>query len=374
MVNEIEGVSHKKLLLITPLFWGDASGSSVYYRLLSNELLQRGYDVSVISDFEKGDDSLGISYFPLFPKRCGKDKNRMRDIVAYAVQNFTYLKINNIIKRLQPTAVLVHSSFYNHPGIFSFVFSRLLLKYPNITFIADVRDRMLPVQKMSTLNAFHKVVACSKNVAHYLRGNGVDPSKIFHIPVIQERIIVQDKEALQFLVKKGLVDKKYFFYGGLIKEEKAVDLLLDAFVDHICPKEPDIYLVLAGLMKTSSSRVKQLLSNDRVVYVGNVRRGEVLALMSKSALCVNLSPNEGMPRSSLEALSLNKLVVLPPNVPEFTTLCPEFVVDEKAPELVATRILDIFHAGDIAQYPIERHRPEDVIDHYLQILEGDRSG
>lgn len=354
--------------ICTPIFWGDSSGASVYYQLLAKELQQHGMDVSVISDQERSDPECSVDYHPLFPARCARDSRPLRDVLAYLWQNIAYFGINRTLDGISPQVVLVHSSFYNYPGVFNQVMERVMRKRPGIRFIADVRDGLLPRQKVPLLNAYHQVVACSENVVNHLLKNGLASERLINIPVIQERIEPNGKLRTQLLSDSGVGAQPYIFYGGLVKESKAVDVLLEAFLQHVYPFRKDVRLVIAGLMKTSSKRIKEMLTQDGVIYVGNRRREEVLALMSGAALCVNLSPNEGMPRTSLEALALGRPVVLPPNVPEFARYCEGYVVSERDPTIVASRMIEIMDAGVAASYPIERHYPENVLHAYIELL------
>lgn len=360
--------SRQQIVICTPLFWGGASGASVYYQLLSQSLIQHGCNVSVVSDKEPSELQPSVEYFSLFPARCGRKRKLLLDYFAYAAQNLAYFNLNKIVGRVKPRAVLIHSSFYNHPGIFAHVMKKVIRKNPRVNFIADVRDGLMPPVKVPLLNAYRRVIACSENVMNHLLENGVVPDRLIKIPVIQERLQVDDELRERLLAEMAMDGRPYIFFGGLVKESKAVDLLLEAFLAHVRPARPDILLVIAGLMKTSSKRIRDLLAQDGVLYVGNRRRDEVLALMSAAALCVNLSPNEGMPRSSLEALALGRLVLLPPNVPEFARYCGDFVAEERRADAVAAQMLSIMDAGIVPDYPIGMHYPENVLPAYIELL------
>ena len=356
------------VVILSPLFWGDASGASVYYQLLAQSLIQHGSKVSVISDEELSESQSSLDYFPLFPVRCGRERRLLRDILAYAKQNLTYLKLEKIITRIKPSSVLVHTSFYNNLGIFAHVMIGIIRKHPEINFIADVRDSLMPAHKVPLLNAYNRVIACSENVASYLLKNGVEPKRLIKIPVIQERLHPDGKFLAQLISNIGLDGKRYIFYAGLVKESKAIDILLEAFLYHVQPVKKDLQLVIAGLMKTSNRHIKDMLTQEGVLYVGNRRRKEVLALMSGAALCINLSPCEGIPRSSLEALVLGKSVALPPNIPEFLQYCNDFVISVREPAKIASKIIQIMDAGIVPSYPNEIHYPENVLKSYIAVL------
>lgn len=354
--------------ICSPLFWGGGSGASSYYRLLAKGLASSGCTVSVISDSEAARRDIVVGYFPLFPARCSRDRRPLHDKVAYLKQNLAYLQIEGILRRTAPGGVLVHSSFYNHPGIFAAVMKRTMKRLPEMNFVADVRDAMMPLHKVPLLNGYRRVIACSENVAEHLLAGGVAPERIARVPVMQERLDVDAAMIQRLAGELALVGRPYIFYAGLVKEDKAVGLLLEAFLKHVRPARPDLLLVIAGLMKTSSRYIRGMLAEEGVRYAGNRSRDEVLALMSDAALCANLSPNEGMPRSSLEALALGRPVALPPNVPEFAKYCGNSVVAERSPSVVAVRLLEVMDAGPTVGYPIERHYPEAVLPVYRELL------
>ena len=111
-----------------------------------------------------------------------------------------------------------------------------------------------------------------------------------------------------------------------------------------------------------------LLEHDSVVYLGNVARNDVLALTNGASLCVNLCPDEGLPRSSLEALALNRPTLLPPNIPEFEKYCGDWVIASTDPESVGNRIIAELSAPQAPKYPVKNHDLGAIRDRYLATL------
>jgi glycosyltransferase involved in cell wall biosynthesis len=364
----------EKVMIVTPLFWGDASGASVYYRLLSRALIERGYQVAVASDKEKEGSDVGVSYYSIFPARCGRARRPVRDVVAYGLQNLAYRKLGGLIASVDPIAVIVHSSFYNNIGLFPFALRYAKKKNPCVRFLIDVRDNLARRASVNEFNRYDAVIACSANIQAYLVRNGVQPKRIAAVPVIQETFSSY-VDSGKTLTRQLGIDGPYIFYAGLIKESKSVDLLLDVFLNLIRPTRPELQLVMAGLMKTKNRRIRNMLSAAGVVYVGNRCREDVLRLMSQAAVCVNLSENEGMPRSSLEAVALERPVILPPNIPEFSEHAPGFVASEREPVWLSKLILKVLDEKLLPNYPIWMHHPKRVIQSYIDLLgcEGRRS-
>jgi glycosyltransferase involved in cell wall biosynthesis len=362
----------RRLLIVTPLFYGDGSGASVYYKHFSRLMAETGIEVGIVSDRTRAEAlSWPLSYFPLFPARCGLEKRPVIDRVNYLIQNILYFRLPGIISDFRPDAVVIHSSFLNHPGLFGFFCSLLMSRRREVKYFADVRDHLMPISQIARLNMFDGVIACSGNVASHLLRGGLIASRMHHIPVIQEPIRRDDYLDSSVLSEFGLVGAKYILYAGLIKESKGVDILLDAFLDHLRPAMPDTVLVLAGLTKTANTETLHRMSSNGVRVLGPLSRNKILALMANASLCVNLSPSEGMPRSSLEALALGSTVALPPGIPEFDSCCGDRVVASRNPAVVAKRLAVLMNTPNTCRYPVERHFPGSVIQSYLSLFSED---
>lgn len=362
-------VKHK-IIIITPIFLGSGTGAATYYHVLAKELQHQCLDLTVLSEQTNLQTNLeNCEYIGLFPTRSGKQKQMIKDAIGYAWQNVKYLRVPNLIQERQPNAVLVHTSFYNFPGIFPQVMKRAIAhKRPKPKYIADVRDVLLPLKQIKYLSQYDQVIACSENVRDRLISGGLNREKITHIPIPQESISVNSVEVEQQLKQLGLDETPYIFYAGMIKEIKAVDLLLEAFTQFVHSKQPNIKLVLAGYIKTTNPRVINLLQSENVYYVGNLNRKDIFNLMAGASLCINLSPNESISRSSLEALALKRPVLLPPNIPEYMRYCPDFVVNSRDPNVIGEQIINALSNPEIPAYPIEQHLPETVIKQYEMAL------
>jgi len=358
--------------IITPIFYGSGTGAATYYPLIAQNLHNKSVDLKIIIISEKTKLYPNIEnceYLGLFPTRTGKKKQLLQDVMGYAWQNLQYLRLPHIFQQKQPNAILVHTSFYNFPGIFPQVMKHAIAqKQPKQKYIADVRDVLIPLKQVKYLSQYDQVIACSENVRQRLISGGLNPEKITDIPIPQETISVNSVEVENLLTQLGLDQTPYIFYAGMIKEIKAVDLLLEAFTQFVHPKQLDIKLVLAGYIKTTNPSVINLLQSENVHYVGNRNRRDILNLMAGASLCINLSPNESIGRSSLESLALKRPTLLPPNVTEFMRHCPDFVVTSRDPQVIAKQIINALSKQQIPNYPIEQHLPETVIQQYEEVL------
>jgi glycosyltransferase involved in cell wall biosynthesis len=357
-----------KVLIVTPIYHGSAGGAATYYRLLVRWFNKNcGISTIVVSEMSSCKED---TYYGIFPAWAGRNRNIVRDIFYYFLQNITYLKIIAVLLKEHPDVVLVHSSFFNPPGMFWAIFQILKILSPKTLFVADVRDRLLPLKKIWRLNKFDRIVACSDNVyAHLLAGN-MDPQKITVVPVIQEEININSAFDKLNNVRKThkLSDRQYFIYVGAVKEDKAVDVLLKAYDSIVRPKFPDIKFALVGLNKFRNPKYNALLNMEGVIYLGNLPRDHSLTLMSGAELCVNISPNEGLPRVSLEALALGRPTLLPPNVPEFVKFCPSHIISEISVQEVGHKICELLETHSVPSYPTSLHCPQNIIPKYLSIF------
>jgi glycosyltransferase involved in cell wall biosynthesis len=187
--------------------------------------------------------------------------------------------------------------------------------------------------------------------------------------VIQEKIRIDNCEQKKFLKEKKLLNKKYLYYGGLIKESKNVDVLLRSFNHYVRHKIDDLYLVVSGLIKTNNIELIGLLNSERVIYLGNLKRNEVLMVIKGAQVCVNISDNEGLPRFCLESIALEKKVVLPKNVPEFEAYYYNNIAFEFDEKSVAEKILSVYENEMAVNYPIDRHFSQNVVERYLSVFE-----
>jgi glycosyltransferase involved in cell wall biosynthesis len=363
------------LLIISPIFYPTSGGAATYYTLLSWMLLERGIAdrVTIITErVPQAEDSellYGGQLLVLrsFPHRAGHTRQPLLQYIKYAYQNLQYLGIRGTVSKYDINTVLVHSSFHNFPNLMANVVKKCVSD-GNARWIADLRDWLLPQSRFKELGPYHRLIVCSENVmSHIAQSKGL-AHKACLIPVIQEPIAAPSSdEVMDFKRRYGLGEYPYISYIGLIKKEKGVDLLLDSF-GKIERSFPHIHLVLAGIMKESSSAFRKKLTGARVKYIGELKRRDALIFIAGSRLNINLSPSESLSRSCLEALSLGVQVALPPGIPEFQKHCPENVINSKDPETIATQLERLLTTENMPQYPITAHYPDPVLPQYEEIF------
>ena len=354
----------EKIYIVSPIFCGGGSGAAIYYNILADSLQRNGFDVTIITDKEECKSKLKI--IKLFPVRSSRKKNIL-SYFYYFIQNLTYLRLPFILFKGRPSVVIVHSSFFNYPGIFYLIMRLITYTFRKIKFVVDVRDRGLCKKRIYQLDIFNSIVACSKNIENHLLHYHKLKPKIHHIPIIQEDLS-NDYGDSSVVFGHDLRKIEYILYAGLINESKKVDILLDSFINYVYLKNENIKFILCGIVKTNNKRVVNNLKHKGVIFLGNVDRDNVLKLMHYSSLCINISPIEGLPRSSLEPIAMGKPVILPPFVPEFKMMCPSCVLDSSNYREIGQKILSSLDNEEKCDYPIVKHSIDNILPKYMHIL------
>ena len=358
-----------RILVVSPRFAGSGGGATVYYPLLARAMQARGHEIVVASDASKGAPD-GVRVYRLFPAK-DRDRNLLRDGLGLILQNIALLLVLPwIARRQRPDVVLLHTSLFRHPGVMPLVLALLRRLVPDAILIGDARDPNMPARRVPLLRRCDAVLACGQRVRGHLERSGLAPDLIHDVRVIQDAIVPTAERAER---RRALVpgDAPYVLFAGLLIERKGVGVLIEAFVRHMRIRHPGLRLVLAGPNKLRDPALLALLESEGVVRLGALPHGDVLALIQDAALCVNLSPIEGLPRFSLESMTLGRPCLLPPNIPEFDASAPEcVVVAPDDPTAVARQALALMEAGRPCAYPIGDHLPDHVAACYEAVFWG----
>ena len=370
--NNSEGLIN--LLILTPIFPPTTGGAGVYYGLLSQALIDKYIVDKIVVVTEKIPNKECTEVLQngrliivrLFPHRAGANRQLFLQYVKYIVQNFRYIEIPAIVAKYSIDILLVHSSFHNFPNLLSYSISKVK-KNKRCRLVADVRDWQMPVGNLKQLECYDSVVTCSENTYAHVTRHSVLKDKTELIPVIQEEVSQPSNADVEKLLQRfDITTCKYLSYIGLVKAQKGVKLLFDAF-SKLADSHKDLHLIVAGTSK-DSNLLREITIHPRVHYIGPISRQDALVLASGAQLCANLSDSEGMPRSSLEALALGTRVALPPNIPEFMQYCSEYVVNSINPEDVAKKLDDLLCSSKMVAYPIHKHRLDSVCQKYAELF------
>lgn len=362
------------LLIVTPLFPPAVGGASTYYKLLTRELIEsEGVDHVVVvterhSEAPNRENLMGgrLTVLRLFPARAGRDRRRFIQYPQYLLQNIEYFLLPWIRRRYAIDKVLIHSGLHN--VLNTLWIAQRLLTALGTECIADVRDWQLPIRRFYQLRRYNRIICCSEHVFRHISEDPLLAEKAARVPVIQERLLRPSAERIKGVLQRlDLLGRDYLLYVGLIRKSKGVDQLLDIFAA-VLAEHPGMKLVLVGNMRDEQDMKTRVAQAKGVRYAGALPREDVLALLSGCRIAVNLSPSEGMPRSSLEALALDVPTILPPNIPEFDSQCPQVVHSTLHPEETVSKINTLLDRGDRCNYAIASHYPEHVVPRYLEVL------
>ncbi len=362
------------ILIVTPLFPPAVGGASTYYRILTDQLLSKNVVRRIVVVTErcagapdvaklKGDK---LIIHRIFPERAGKDRERWLQYPKYIIQNVLYFRLPALCVKYAIDKMLIHGGLHNR---FNTIWvAQRIAACLGIPSIADIRDVQLPGSRFYQLRSYEHIVCCSSLVEQYIGQDPTLATRSILLPVIQERITRPvEKEIAHTVGKYGLDGIEFLLYVGLIRREKGIDALLEIF-HQVRQQYPALHLVLAGNLRDRGGLGDAVRHVDGVRSIGPISRREVLALLSKCRAAINVSPSEGMPRSSLEAMALGVPVILPPGIPEFDECCPDVVHDPSDLYRTVSILVRMLETGMMCRYPLEMHYPEDVIPKYARIL------
>lgn len=364
-----------RLAIVTPIFPPATGGAATYYGLLCDALIKRQVveHIIVITEAFPGEarsKSLHngrLQVLRMFPHRAGGTLNKARQYWFYALQNLQYMALPRVAEKAAAEVVLIHSSFHNQLNLLHMVLPSLERR---ARLIADIRDHQMPQRNFRQLRHYSRIVACSQNVMSHL---AADPSLsriAQYIPIPQEPLDPPSGDACSKLDERtGLAGRAFILYAGLIKQEKGVALLLEAYAALRAQMADAPNLVLVGLAKDQAllAKANQM---DGVCHLGPMNRQDLLTLLYRSSLVVNLSSSEGMPRICLEAMALSKPVILPRHIPEFEQQAPGSVAaSEDNPHVIAAQMRDTLKRGNRARYRIDQHHIDNVLSAYESLLQ-----
>jgi glycosyltransferase involved in cell wall biosynthesis len=133
----------------------------------------------------------------------------------------------------------------------------------------------------------------------------------------------------------------------------------------------DFEVAIAGKARYWTDELTRAEEAGWLHFLGPLPNGALRSLMARCLIHVNVCTEEGMPRSSLEAIDAGTLTVLPPGVPEFERSCPDWIGTAGDPQALAQDILTVCTRGQRTPYPLERHTPERVAEAYTDLISTD---
>ena len=251
--------------------------------------------------FEAVADTLKGSIGALTYLRKMKREGRV-DLVLYYTPDFFQILPSLLFAKLRRIPVVLELCEVNSAMRIASFKQRIRLLGAALT------DRLLP--RISS-----GVIVISSRIRHLLQGNGVSPTKIFHLPILVDYRVFSRQSATPLISLSG---KRYFLNSGALGEKDGVEYLLDAFA-LICRQHDDVYLVFTG--EPDSRRKQQIMESarasgigEKVIFTGFLSNNQLIWSYQNAVgllCCRNNSQyaNYGSPNKLSEYLATGRPVV-----------------------------------------------------------------
>jgi glycosyltransferase involved in cell wall biosynthesis len=245
------------------------------------------------------------------------------------------------------------------------IFSRQIKLCP---VLLDIRDTLAPTSRLVGCDHY---IASSGNTLEYMLRGGIPAHLITYIPIPFIVPISPTTAEIRAVQRQyGLEENKdYLLFVGALTEQKGILELLEGFKLFSNGRMGDINLVLAGPDRTGGQFAGLIGKSQTVHYLGRVPRNDVLALMRGARSVVLPAKGEALGRTILEAVALGIPVICPPNIPEFIDHCPDFVLSEVSPQMIATKLREVLERGIIPKYPFELHDSHKCLQQLMKVYQ-----
>jgi glycosyltransferase involved in cell wall biosynthesis len=349
-----------RLVIVTPLMPPAPGGAGIYTDTISRALIQeQGAEVvCVITEKHPNalDDEVHLEgryrILRRFPFRAGSATKTWRSYFAYAKQNLQYGQLWAVCKEQRATTLLIHSSLHNNPNVWPAHIPRL--RRLGLRLVSDVRDPLLPPQRFRQLYQYDQIIACSQSVVNHLQKDNNLASNLNIVPI---PITVEEPELSvveKVLERHSLTRNRYLLSTNGILLRKGLRALV-ALAREIDRRGLGIAVVVAGKARDRTNEVDNLIETGIIRYLGILPHADVLSLSAAALANINLSPVEGMPRTTLETLAVDGNVIVTKGIPEFDALQTDAIVDPEKPDEIADLISRMISTPVVFPYDISQH-------------------
>jgi L-malate glycosyltransferase len=337
------------ICMITGEFPPFCTGIGTYVYNLSKKLLERGYDVTIMtrgSIYRKcysieldNIDIWKIRYFPIYPFHVRFHGYFLNDILLKHEKKFDLIHIHSplvpSLKTNLPIVVTEHgtvqgpiSKSQNHD------LSSILLKnvffreFISLDYEVLRNSDIITTVSNSCMNEIKNMLPEKKEI--YVIGNGVDTNFFLPNPSI-------------------IRDQKTILFAGRLDSGKGVsDLIFSA--KEVCKNFPDSKFILAGKgpnRKYLESLIAKLKLNDNIFLMGHLSQEILLKLYQSSTIYVLPSYYEGLPTTLLEAMSCGLPSIatdIGGNSEVITDNLTGILVPPKCPEELSRNIMNLLES------------------------------
>lgn len=358
------------ILLICPVYAPHVGGGGQYFPLLVKELLKSGVvnKIIVVTEAHPGravvsqEDSATI--FRILPQRDTlENKSKLYSIGSFLwTYSLFYIAVPYLTARHRIS--IIHYTRYLRRAFYFLLYS--LSKLFHTRTVLDMRATVENDVVLKNLFGYHCVISNSEAVYRQVQDAGIDQERhmLVENPMYFPRVYTEDELWRVLGNLSPAIKRPYLTFIGQLLERKSIFEVLDAFKE-FSRRYPEYILVIAGRNMLGVKVIKRIDRMEGVIYLGPVGHDHAVALMQGCELVLQPSKIEGIPRVSLEALSLGKKVLLPPCVPEFVRACPEFCPEEITPESLCICIEKILSLHRLPFYDRTTHDPKGAINKVL---------
>ena len=360
------------VLIVCPVYAPHVGGGGQYFPLLVKELNRSDVVGKIIVLTENHSERSRVSVedgsivYRLLPQRDSlSDKSLLYSILSFMFTYcILYFSIPFLLIRYQ-VSILHYTRYLRRSFYFLTYLSKNVFK---VKIILDMRTTVENIDVLKCLFGVDCIISNSEAVFNQINHAGF-PGKC-HILV--ENPMYFPEAFMEIELNRLLVEisseirRPYLLFLGQLLERKSIYEILDAF-EVFNDREPEFRLIIAGRNMLGKHIINRIKGIKNAIYVGPVWHQHAIALIQGSELVLQPSKIEGIPRVSLEALSLGKKVLLPPCVPEFLESCPEFCPNEISPEIISSCIEKILSYENVPEYDLKKHEAQKSIGKVINI-------
>jgi glycosyltransferase involved in cell wall biosynthesis len=294
---------HICYIMSTPYPPEEGIGNYVYN--LSKKFIENGHKVTIITrgswnkthrEFIDGVEVIKVQFVPIYPFYIHLHGIFVNKIFRSVEPQIDIVHIHSplppIIETSLPIITTVHT-----PMLVDFSYVKITSLYSILSKIsAKLVSYSIELKLVQTSDI---VTTVSKSIAQELKKYYVDTDRV---------VVIGNGVDEEFFVpaQKGIENgNKYIVYAGRIEREKGLFDLIECG-KYICDQRSDISFLLAGKgrdLEALKKKVKKLGLQDKVIFLGQMGRDQLVRLYQQSTIFAFPSYHEGLPTVLLEAMA-----------------------------------------------------------------------
>ena len=359
-------------LIITPLFPPAVGGAATYFGQLASRLAARP-EITRLTllterapDFPEREELDKLIILRQLPRRISiPARPYLWHAASYGQTQFWFVR--NLPKMVQSEAIdLIHFHTRYRGKLFY-----QALRQSAVPVVADLRDKLADPVELAQVS--QQLMCCCEGVREFALAGGYPASRLQLIPMAFSPPPKPDETMVQAVHQHfGIGNAPYLLFLGDINANKGVLELLPAFAQWRL-QHPDVRLYLVGMNRLGGSFLDVVAATPGASYLGSAPHDQAMALIAAAEIVLLPSRSEGLPRVILEALSLGRRVLAPPDIPEFERNIPDYALPEVSIPAILSTLERIWDSPPPPPFPFERYRFPAIVtqisDVYRQLLD-----